>query len=489
MWMQQNKKILVPIANPETAGGLIKIASNLLHPDDGELIPLCVLSGQLEEEARVLDKITPLMEELKSAGYSIDLQTRKASNIARGILDAARDNSADLIVLGINRRPRGEIILGPIIENVIRTAPCPVIIYRPARASQFGRIVVPSDGTKPAQMACQIGWELSEDYSIEMEAIYVLPSYQPRWVGLGRLEQSLEGIKVEDSRRIKRTLAIAHDPIEGLLARVHDDDLIVVGYSERTGFERWLFGDFSRRVLDKAQCAVLLGALANESHPVRREIRQRLSRLSLRLTPAEQDDIVRQAYSLSSVNLDYLVLILIAAVLASLGLLLNSVAVIIGAMLVAPFMQPCIALGVGLTTGRNNLIRRSFEAFGSGIPLAFIIALLIGLLNRNHAPTAEMLARTNPSELDVFVAFASGLIGAYATARKEIPSALAGVAIAAALMPPLCTSGLEFAAGRFEASFQAGWLFLINIACITLAAWLVFGMIGMRRLRNHSDYS
>jgi uncharacterized membrane protein len=91
-----------------------------------------------------------------------------------------------------------------------------------------------------------------------------------------------------------------------------------------------------------------------------------------------------------------------------------------------------------------------------------------------------MLARGNPTLVDIGIAFASGLAGAYATARKDIPAALAGVAIAAALVPPLCTVGLALAMRRSDLALGAGLLFVTNIVSISLAGWAVFFWLGMR---------
>jgi uncharacterized membrane protein len=91
-----------------------------------------------------------------------------------------------------------------------------------------------------------------------------------------------------------------------------------------------------------------------------------------------------------------------------------------------------------------------------------------------------MLNRTNPSLADIVVALASGFIGAYATARKDIPAALAGVAIAAALMPPLCVVGLNLTYGNLDFAERAALLFITNISAITGAAWLCFSWIGLR---------
>ena len=110
----------------------------------------------------------------------------------------------------------------------------------------------------------------------------------------------------------------------------------------------------------------------------------------------------------------------------------------------------------------------------------FGIAFVVGELSLTNIVTTEMLSRGNPTVLDMGVALASGFIGAYATARKDIPAALAGVAIAAALMPPVCTIALGFSYGDIPLARGAGLLFLTNIISIILVASIVFFWLGMR---------
>lgn len=476
-------RVLVPVSNPQTVVGLLKLASALVTPETGEVIALFILRGDLEQETKTLNKLEPLVQRLQVDGHPVKLQTHKASGIARGILDAARETGSDLIILGVQRSSPEEVILGTIGENVLATASCPVLIYRAARIEKpIRRVVIPTDGSIPARTAAALSLKLAHSYQTEAEAVYAHPGYRSRWEGLARIEHSLESIP--GAAQVKRTLISAQNPAQGVLSRLNDDDLLVVGYSGRSNFERLLFGDFSRQMLNRSQCAVVLVAPTAQMTPLLNRAQKRLNRFALRLTPAEQEDITRQAYDLSAANLDYLVLIAIAAMLASLGLLANSAAVIIGAMLVAPFMQPCIAFAVGMTTSHIPLARRALMTLLTGIPLAVAIAALVGLLARGQPFTSEMLARSNPSLLDALVAFASGVMGAYAMARKDIPSALAGVAIAAALMPPLCTFGLSLTAGNTVLGLHAGLLFLTNIVCIALAAWAVFFWLGMRPVLN-----
>lgn len=470
------RTIVVPITNPKSTSGLIHLAWACAEADKGRIIAVHIVRGDPDAATETIRAIEPIVHALEESGCPVTFETRTATSAARGILDVAQENNADLLVLGLPERKRERVVLGTINENILATASCRVVIYQAANTNHHPRVIVPVDGTPHAQNACHIGALMAAYYDAEMIAMHAQDSYQPRWVGLGRIVESLEGL--DSAVRVQRSLVIAGDPPAGVLARLQSEDVVVIGRSHRSILDRLLFGSFSGRILEQSPCPVILvsdGAARTQSVTLRL-----LSRFWLRLTPAEQDDVERQAFTLSAANLDYFVLIAIAAMLAALGLLSNSAAVIIGAMLVAPFMQPCIGFAVGITTGHFSLIRRALIALVTGVPVALMMAMLCGLLIGARVPTAEMLARGNPTVIDALIAFASGMIGAYGTARKEIPAALAGVAIAAALMPPLCTVGLGMSTGYTELALRAGLLFFTNIVCIALGAWAVFLLLGMR---------
>jgi uncharacterized membrane protein len=107
------------------------------------------------------------------------------------------------------------------------------------------------------------------------------------------------------------------------------------------------------------------------------------------------------------------------------------------------------------------------------------VSTFLGAITAFSLPTNEMLARGEPTFLDMLVALASGVAGAFALARRDIPAALAGVAIAAALVPPICTIGLALAIGEFDLAFGAALLSLVNIICISLAAAGTFALLGI----------
>ncbi len=166
-------------------------------------------------------------------------------------------------------------------------------------------------------------------------------------------------------------------------------------------------------------------------------------------------------------------LLMCSIMVASLGLDLNSPAVIIGAMLISPLMSPI--LGIGLAVGIND--RSLLNISLRNVVLAIAIALLTSYLYFKLTPfgqiTPEIEARTAPTFLDVMVAFFGGIAGIISTSRKEASNALPGVAIATALMPPLCVTGFGLAQGHWEIALNSFYLFFLNTAFVALATYLI----------------
>ena len=177
-------------------------------------------------------------------------------------------------------------------------------------------------------------------------------------------------------------------------------------------------------------------------------------------------------------NNSYIVFSLLSAFLATLGLYLDSAAVIIGAMILAPLMSPLVSIAMGLLRASEKLFRDSLEKLLLGIALVLTAAALTSLIFPFEPVTNEMSARLHPSLPDLFVAIFAGIAAAYARAFKEIASSLAGVAIAVALVPPLSVAGIGL--GRADPAFfgQAFLLFFTNLVGIVLAATLTFRVLG-----------
>jgi uncharacterized hydrophobic protein (TIGR00271 family) len=179
-------------------------------------------------------------------------------------------------------------------------------------------------------------------------------------------------------------------------------------------------------------------------------------------------------------NVDFVIMMGLSTSLAAFGLLNNSAAAVIGAMLVAPLMAPLLGAGFALVQGNFRLFRSCIKAMSYGTGVAVLVSLVIGLLTPGYEPTAEIEARGQVNLLDLGVALASGMAAAYATARPNLAATLSGVAIAAALVPPLAVVGIAAASGQFALSGYSAALFLTNVVAIILGAGLVFRLVGVQ---------
>lgn len=196
-------------------------------------------------------------------------------------------------------------------------------------------------------------------------------------------------------------------------------------------------------------------------------------RLSLTEDKAEDniiDDRIRGDIHMKGSNLWIL---MFAIFVASIGLNVNSTAVIIGAMLISPLMGPIMGMGYGAGINDFELIRRSFKNLAIATLIGLLTSTLYFLISPLDTAQSELLARTTPTAWDVLIGFFGGLAGIVGATRKEKSNVIPGVAIATALMPPLCTAGFGLATGHWGYFFGAFYLYTINFVFIALSAFLV----------------
>ena len=203
-----------------------------------------------------------------------------------------------------------------------------------------------------------------------------------------------------------------------------------------------------------------------------------------RIEPQHLSQIRVDLLEESTLNIDYVVLILGSCVIATLGLLANSAAVIIGAMIVAPLMLPIRGLAFGAVEGNVLLFRKGLIALAVGTVLAIFIACFLGALIQLPDFGSEVLARSKPTLLDLGIAIAAGGISGYAKVQPKVSATLAGTAIAVALMPPICVIGLGLSQANWSLSLGASLLYLTNLLGITLSCMLTSLMAGYTPLHR-----
>ncbi|MGC8839313.1 MAG: DUF389 domain-containing protein [Anaerolineae bacterium] len=489
-------RILVPLAPGEERSTAFSLAMALARQWKGEVLPLRVLTSDEEtaEDQETLQKVARERSVLfgwavdgeEAAGVPILPITRVSEDVAEGIVQTARAERCRLIVLGWKAAsPDASLeVRGRVVEEVVRNAPCDVMVVEGSGKGPFRRILVPTAGGPHAPVAAHVGLTLAEDQDGEVTALYVCrANATPAEMALARerIAQTLAGLPHQERARPK-LLCSDEGVLDAILTEaVRSHDIILVGASEDTPLETHLFGNLPEELARRYEGPVVI--VKRYPGPVAQALSRtwnRVYRLFPTLSGAEQVEVYRALRLGARPNINYFVLIALSSIIATLGLVQGSAAVIIGAMLVAPLMTPILAISLGIVLGEVGILRSATESALKGVAASIGIAAFLDLLVPNVLPGAEILARTHPTMLDLAVALASGAAGAYAVARKEVAAALPGVAIAAALMPPLCTVGIGLASGWGAVASGALLLFVTNLVAINLAGSVVFLLLGFR---------
>lgn len=213
-------------------------------------------------------------------------------------------------------------------------------------------------------------------------------------------------------------------------------------------------------------------------------LKKAVNRILKPLPLASRKEIIDDITPMASPGFDYYLMVVLSCSIATLGLIINSPAVIIGAMLLAPLMSPIIGIGLASIIGDARILRSSMIALFGGSALAIALSFFLTLENKLlpfvslQVIPAEILSRTRPTPIDLIIALAGGIAAAYALTKPNLSAALPGVAIATALMPPLCTIGTGLALGRLDIAGGATLLFITNAITIAFASAFVFFLRG-----------
>lgn len=215
-----------------------------------------------------------------------------------------------------------------------------------------------------------------------------------------------------------------------------------------------------------------------------------MSRILVKHISDEHRAVISQdVKEMSRARRSFYALVIISTTIATYGLLSNSIAIVIGAMLVAPLMGPIFGVALGLSSGNNGMLRQAAFSETAGVLLAVITAFIIGFLPLRADFGSEIIARTQPTLYDIIIALASGLAGAYALTNEKMSPTLPGVAVATSLIPPLAASGLCLSAGQIQPAIGAFLLFFVNFLAIEIASVFVFVIFGVSSSYKHVGQS
>ncbi len=203
---------------------------------------------------------------------------------------------------------------------------------------------------------------------------------------------------------------------------------------------------------------------------------------------AEQKQLIYQTIEEGSEpKVSFYILVILSSIIASYGLIANSAAVVIGAMIVAPLMIPIVGIALSLVSSDSHLFRYSATAEIAGALCSIALGFMAGKFTFGVELSPEILARTHPLPYDILVALAAGLAGAYSLINPRINAALAGIAIAVSLAPPLATTGICLALARYDLALGAFLLFFANFLAIQLASVFIFIANGFFDYSHHEE--
>jgi len=198
-----------------------------------------------------------------------------------------------------------------------------------------------------------------------------------------------------------------------------------------------------------------------------------------RAVGATREELYQSISKNAELHTNFLLLVFLSTIVAAIGLIENNVAVVIGAMVIAPLLGPNIALALAAALGDTQLMLDSLKTNLAGLALAFALAGVIGLFWPLDVSSDELIARTDVGLDSVALALASGAAAALSL-TTGLPSVLVGVMVAVALLPPTATLGLMVGAGQINLALGAGLLLAVNVVCVNLAAKVVFLFRGVR---------
>lgn len=492
LWIARAEKggLTLLLPKPESDGTLLaKVRARITATEDYAVPDTEIVEAADVQAAAEAGDDDPHVEQRACLLVEVDETTPDAVVTAVG---EGRDTLFVVFVEQFDRKDQRNSRIG---RDLLPRIPCAAVTVRigSGESSLPTHILVSASRGSHARDALRLTNRLALAAEARVTAAYVEPEIGDDAKNVGRhvidkvLQAALENesASAESTAEIGRRVVLGRDPAKGLQEACKDVDaeLAILATSRPALLDARFYGSVPAKFADLRKKLPLI--VLREPVPVGqpwRRVEHYMRRLVPQIERAERVNLSYRTQSSSDFNFDFAALIGLSTLIAALGLLQDSVAVIIGAMLVAPLMSPILGFGLALAQWNWRLGRDALRTVAMGVVLAWFVALAVGVIHGQPDSgamiTAEMERRGEPGLTDLFVALVSGLAAAYASSRPGLVGAIAGVAIAAALVPPIATSGLACAAGKWALAGLAFVLFLINMLVIALAAGFTMWAVG-----------
>lgn len=406
----------------------------------------------------------------------------RGDQVQEGLQSLIAEREPATVVVGWRDRARDSDV-----GSLITAVGCRVIVLRagPAQDLSHPRLLVPVAGGPHAFNALRLAVAMRSPGDPPVTALHVSRDAETpdaEAVAAEHLEALLRRLSETERPQVRLLAVVDRDVRTAVEAAAADHDLVLLGASDSGAISRSLFGTIGDHLF-AGDSPTSIAVVRRPDPLASRALRWLAQVVGARVPQLSREERIRlfdQLATGSECGRDYLLLIVLSTTLAALGLMQDSTAVVVGAMLVAPLMTPLIGAGLGLVQGNLLLVKTSARSIAMGFVLALATGYLLGILNPGLVMTPEINARGGPNLLDLLVAAASGIAAAYALCRPQLSAALPGVAIAAALIPPVASIGLALSLGELAVARGATLLFAVNVVVIILISALVLSLMGVR---------
>lgn len=358
---------------------------------------------------------------------------------------------------------------------------------------QFERLLVTTGSEQSSRFALNEAVKIVQATGGKVDAVFIQPDVGPlaEQVGQERVETILSRTLDPAIDCVNKRVLVTKNIKQGFKSiRSMDHDLILVGAEFHSVIEKKMFSNIAEQIISEPEGPPV--AIVRPAMPfpdlMRRRIERFLQRFIPQLDRSQRVELVERIQLSSEWDIDFIALIVLSTLIAALGLIQNSTAVVIGAMLVAPLMTPLLGSGLSLIQGNKLLARKASKTVFLGFLTAYFLGVILGLIVPGLETSGEMIARGSPRLPDIIIAFLSGMAAVYAMGRPHLVSALPGVAIAASLVPPIATSGLATALGEFALARGSALLFFTNIVAIILGGAACWWIIGFRDAHEYGGF-
>ena len=475
---------------------ILNLATSLLHDKTGKLSVLLVGDPeQLKESVVKLKKLSAdqrLVARSSESDSSLE-EGEEPSQVVFSYIDCKFGEVAetigkqgpDLVIAGKHDSSKAGTEQRVLVRELFEKLPFRTFALRlnEKAKAEFKKVLVAVGGGIQSVEAIKLGARIVGDSGEAVCLLVVQPMGDlSEDVGRSRLGELVAKAGVREQPNLVTKVIVSSQIEKSIVSEAADCDLVILGATSQGSLKQKIFGTIPDKILSSGSTVAV--GLIRAGLPFLSRLRMYTENiLDLTVPQLDREDRIQlysQVQKGAVWNFDFFALISLSTIIATLGLIQNSAAVIIGAMLVAPLMIPLLGAGLSIVSANTPLMRSSLKAVAYGFVVSLFMSTIIALMAVEMPLGSEILARTKPSLVDMAVAMFSGVAAAYCLARPGLSSALAGIAIAAALVPPVATAGIGLATGLAPVSKGAALLFSTNVVSIILGASAAFFGAGIR---------